>query len=247
MDQSIADVLEECRRRLARGETIESCLAAYPSYGGELARLLPVVARARSLASEPDPVYAERARRRFAGELTAARDRRRPTARPRSGPLGWLQNLLVPVAVVLVMVLSGFGLVQASQNTLPDSPLYTVKQAQENVAEVFARGPEAKAELQIRTANRRLGELQSAEKLRKGPMVLLTLAARMVQASTTATQQIGQTTGPRHDQLLATMRPLLERERRTLDRFTKSRNSQVAAVADRLIAQIDADEQALSR
>ncbi|MGH2461414.1 MAG: DUF5667 domain-containing protein, partial [Chloroflexota bacterium] len=198
MDEPIADIVEECRRRLARGETIEICLAAYPSHGAELARLLPIAARARSLARGPDPTFAELARRRFARDLAAARDRRQAMARPRSGPLSWLQNLLVPVAVVLVVILSGFGLVQASRNTLPDSPLYPVKQAQENVAQVLTRGPEARATLQIKTANQRLDELQTAERLRKGPIVLLTLADKMVQASTAATQQTGQTSGLGH-------------------------------------------------
>src|SRR6185437_13736855 len=112
MDQSIAEILEECRQRMARGETIDSCLAAYPAHGAELARLLPIVARARLLTSDPDPVYVDRARQRFARNLAAARDQRLRTSR--SGPFGWLQNLLVPFAVVLVMLLSGFGLVQAS-------------------------------------------------------------------------------------------------------------------------------------
>ena len=247
MDQPIADIIEECRARLARGETIESCLAAYPAQRVELARLLPAMARARLLAVDPDPGFADRARQRFARKLDAARQQRQRTARSRFGPLGLLQSLLVPFAVVLVLVLSGFGLVQASQNTLPDNPLYTVKQARENVAQVFTRGPQARAAFQMRSANQRLNELQAAEQLRKGPAVILTLAVRMVQASTAATQQIGQTSGPDLDQLVAAMRPLLEGERRALDRYTRNRNAEVIAVTNRLIAQIDADERALGK
>ncbi len=246
MSQSIEEVLEQCRQRLARGETIDSCLAAYPTHAAELTRLLPIVTRAQALATDPNPAFSARARQRFASRVATARADRQRAAWSR-GPLGFLQNLLVPLAVVLVLLLSGFGLVEASQNTLPDSPLYTVKQAQENVAQVFTRGADGKAAYHLRTANRRLQELQTAEQLRKGPAVLLTLAVGMVQASNAATVQIAQTSGPSHDQLVASARPLFDRERRTLERYSRSRVPAVAAEANRLIGQLNADDRSLGR
>src|SRR5581483_3731336 len=143
MDQPIADVLEQCRERMTRGETIESCLAAYPSHAEELSRLLPVVARVQSLARDPNPAYVEAARRRFAERLAAARASRPSAAAP--GIRKWLQRLAIPVAIVLVLFISGFGLVQAADSTLPDSPLYSVKEARYTVDRVLARSPEARA------------------------------------------------------------------------------------------------------
>ncbi|HVC32002.1 MAG TPA: DUF5667 domain-containing protein [Chloroflexota bacterium] len=242
MDQSIADILETCCQHLARGESIETCLAAHPSHRAELLRLLPIAVRARALASDPDPVYAAGAQRRFRRTVATVR-----ASQPASGSgiLGWLQRLALPVAIVVVLVLSGFGLTQAADNTLPDNPLYTVKQAQESVARVLTRGPEQRAALEMKFANQRLQEIHRAELLGKGPAVLRPLAVQMVAATTLATQQVGQTSGQSHALLVGYLRPLLTREQRALEAFNKSRNKEVAATARQLLGQIQADERSV--
>jgi len=45
LNDPVAEILEQCRVRLARGETTESCLAAYPDHADELRELLPLAAR----------------------------------------------------------------------------------------------------------------------------------------------------------------------------------------------------------
>jgi hypothetical protein len=239
----IAEVLEECRQRMARGETIESCLAAYPAHADELSRLLPIAVRLRSLARDPDVAYVDAARRRFAAHLAAARARRPATSR---APLAWLKRLAVPVAIVLVLFLSGFGLVQASDTTLPDSPLYSVKEAQDTVARALARSPEARAATELRIGRQRLAELLLAERLGKNPALLRRLAVGMVQATNTATVQIEQTPPSRRRALLTSARTLMAQEARVLERFTRARNPQVEREASQLLDQIHADQNALA-
>lgn len=244
MDQSIADVLEQCRQRMERGESIDSCLAAYPSHSAEIAPLLPIIASARSLSSDPDPAFADRSRQRFQRQVTATRARR-PASTARSGLPGLLQNLLVPVAVVLVLVLSGFGLVQASQNTLPDSPLYTVKQARESLTGILSRGADARAAFEMKLANRRLLDLQAAEQQKKGPELLRIIAVQMVDASTAATQQVAQSSSQRRATLATDLRGLLAREHRALEHSAKSPNPEVSTTARRLLARIEDDQRRL--
>ncbi len=244
MEQPIAEVLEECRQRMTRGETIESCLAAYPGHARELSRLLPIVARVQSLVRDPDVAYVEAARRRFAAHLARARAHR--TSRPAPAPLVWLKRLALPIAVVLVLFLSGFGLVQAADTTLPDSPLYSVKEAQDTVARVLARSPEARATTELRIGRQRLVELLVAERLGKNPALLRRLAVGMVQATNTATVQIEQTPASRRQALLTSARSLIAQEERVLQRFARARNPQVQREASQLLDQIHADQNALA-
>lgn len=243
MDQSIAEVLEQCRRRMARGDTIEGCLAAYPSHAEELARLLPIVARVQSLARDPDPSYVETSRQRFVERVVSARTSRPSPSAP--GFLPWLQRLTLPVAIVLVLFLSGFGLVQAADNTLPDSPLYSVKQARDTVDRVLARSPEARAGTELRIARQQLNELLLAERLHKNPTLQRRIAVDMVQATNAATTQIGQTSGQKREALLKNARALIVQESRVLERAARGRNVQIARGARALLDQLHADDQAL--
>ena len=232
MDQPIEEVLEECRQRLARGESIDGCLAAYPAHAAELARLLPIATRAQALARDPDPAAAHLARRRFRDRVSAARKSKQSS--PRTELVGWLRRLAVPLALVLILLTSGVGLVQASDGSLPDSPLYTVKQAQESVLQIFARGPGGRAAVEMRFANQRLREIEAAQRANKPPALQRTLALRMVEATVLAAQQIGQASPAERARLLTFYRPLVANEQRVLDQLQHSRNREVATTARRL-------------
>src|SRR4029077_13419038 len=155
----------------------------FPDHATELAALLPIAAQVQSLAHNPDPEHAAAALRRFQLTLAAARENRAQGEAARSRrPMTWVTRLTLPIALVVVLFASGLGLVQASDGSLPDSPLYTVKQAGENVGLLFARSPEGKAMLNARVANRRRLDLDNAEKARKSPMLRLVIARAMVEA-----------------------------------------------------------------
>ena len=71
LNDPVAEILEQCRIRLARGETTDSCLAAYPDHADELRELLPLAARVQQLSHRPNPHYAALAGRRFQTTLAA--------------------------------------------------------------------------------------------------------------------------------------------------------------------------------
>jgi len=246
VNQPIAEILEQCRVRLAGGETIQSCLAAYPKHAAELTSLLPLVVQTRGLARDPDRRYAAAARRRFQASLAAAKQNQQRVATRSLSPLGWLARLAVPVALVLVLSLSGLGLVQASDATLPDSPLYPVKQASENVGQLLARTPPDQAAYQIRLANRRRMELEQALNQKKGPVLLLTVAQGMVTASNLATEQTIRSEGQARDEVVAHVRQLLTAEQHALAPLASDPHPQVAARARAFQQELAADEQKLA-
>jgi hypothetical protein len=246
-NQAIADVLEACRVRLARGETIGACLAAYPSHRAELATLLPIAVEAEGLAHDPDPTYAAGARRRFRSTLAAARENRAREMGARfRGPFGFVRRLAVPVALVVALSLSGLGLVQASDSSLPDSPLYTVKRAGENVGQVFARSPQDNAQLQVRMANRRWMDYQLAVKVKKGPQLLLTVATSMVDAADLATDNAVNSEGPHRAELITELRGLVSKERAALNVLAYGPRTTAAQAGRDLQQQLLADEQRLA-
>jgi Domain of unknown function (DUF5667) len=245
-NDSVAEILEKCRVRLARGETIESCLAFYPDHADELRELLPLAARVQQLSHGPDLNYAALARRRFQTTLAAARESQaRERATSNRGLFGFLGRLALPLALVLVLSLSGIGLVHASDSSLPDSPLYTVKRASENVGQILQRTPEGRIEYAIVLANRRWNELVVAEKLQKPAALRLILAQQMAYATDLATDQLLQTTGPHHDQLLNQLRQLIPVEVRALYPLGNAHETAVALAGQRYQQQVLADQQRL--
>jgi hypothetical protein len=241
-DQPIDDVLETCRLRLARGETIAACLAAFPAHASELATLLPVAARIQALAHDPDPEYAAAARRRFQVTLAAARENRAQGEAARSRrPMTWVVRLALPVALVVVLSASGLGLVQASDGSLPDSPLYPVKQASENVGLLFARSPEGKALLNARFANRRRLDLENAEKARKGYALRLVITHAMVEASDRATDQTLLMAEPARTDAAKNLTRLLQAEQKALNPLANDSRSHVATDAKGYQQELEAD------
>lgn len=241
MNRPFADILEECRQRLARSETIRGCLAAYPAHAAELQPLLPLVLRTQRLARDPEPAYAARTHRRFYAALAAEQAARR--REPVASPFSWFKRLVVPLAVVIVMTFSGLGLVEASNDALPDSPLYTVKRAREGFEQVLVRNPQDAAALQLRLAKRRRLELERAESLHKPPALQLTVAANMVERSNAATEQVLQNQGAQREQQLTELRQLLPAEREDMNSLVTLPRSAFATTARDLQKQLLADEQ----
>src|SRR6185312_10749461 len=105
---------------------------AYPEHAEALRTLLPVAAQLRLLRQEPEATFAHDARERFHARLAAAQAAGRA---PRAGEraLAWLRRLVLPAGAAALLVGSGFGLVTASADALPNSPLYKVQQAHEQV------------------------------------------------------------------------------------------------------------------
>jgi hypothetical protein len=82
----------------------------------------------------------------------------------------------VALAVVLALVMMGGGTVAASTNSLPGDVLYPVKTTTERVQAFFTFGKEAKANLYMRFAERRIVEIEAlAERERNIPESVLSV------------------------------------------------------------------------
>ena len=154
------NILNECLDRLIAGVTVESCLARYQEYAAELEPLLKTALEARTAASvKPRPEFRQRAGLEFQkaiGEM--------PLKQPRTG-FRWQLRWALPVALVVVILTGGTGTVYAATNALPDSPLYSVKLATEQVQLAFTFSDQGKADLYARFADYRVEEIvKMAEK-----------------------------------------------------------------------------------
>lgn len=153
-DKEFENILDECLDRLMDGETIESCLSRYPQHAAGLEPLLKTALEARTAASiSPDPGFRQRAGLEFQKAIAEM-----PAKTPRS-PFRWQLRWVIPVAVFLVIFASGAGTVVAATNSLPDSPLYGLKLAVENVQMAFKFSSESKAELYSRFVDYRVEEI----------------------------------------------------------------------------------------
>lgn len=183
-DARFAELLDECSERVRRGEPLAACLGDYPSeYREELARLVPVGTRVSTLARDPSPRFqAELEARLLSSDFETA-------GRPHRGVLSRIADLIpaagiarvvaIAAAVLLVLVAGGFGVDRASAGSLPDSPLYQVKAAREQVQLALAGAPEAQVDVHAKQIAQRGTELDQAVKDGKTPKVVDTLIVRV--------------------------------------------------------------------
>ena len=149
------NILDECLERMVKGDTIEQCLADYPEHALELEPLLMTVRMAREAAEvQPRPDFKARARYEFRAALhdEMAPDRAKS---PFSLKRGWVSALMV----ISILFVAGGGTALAANDSMPDSPLYNVKLASEQVQLTLTPSSIGKAELCTAFAERRVDEI----------------------------------------------------------------------------------------
>ncbi len=151
----IDNILDDCLNRiLVRGESTEECLAHYRQYADELKPLLQTaVATRKALTIEPHPDFRARARYQFHSALKEASSKKHRLF------FGWQLRWVTMASLALVLLLSGGGVVAAASNSMPDSPLYQVKLATEQIQLFLTSSPEGRAELHAKLADRRVTEI----------------------------------------------------------------------------------------
>ena len=166
-DKQFDNALNDCLERLlVRGETIEHCLASYPTLADKLEPLIrTAVAAGQAAAIEPRPEFKVRARYQL---LTALQE----TAAPRKRLFALPQRFrwATAVTMVLVMMLASGGMVAASSGSMPDNPLYPVKLAVEQLRLNLTTSALGKAELYAELSDRRVTEIVNMA--RKGNIAL---------------------------------------------------------------------------
>jgi hypothetical protein len=148
------DILDECLARVLKGEPVEACLASHPGHAGELEPLLRTALDARQAAIiRPRSEFRERAAREFQAAI------REMPAKEAVRPVFWQRRWIGVLAGVVFALLAGTGVVAASNTSLPDEPLYSVKLATETAWLALTPSDTGKAELYVKFTDRRVDEI----------------------------------------------------------------------------------------
>ena len=152
-DKELSNILNECLERLLEGETIEQCLRRYPEQANELKPLLQTALAAKRVSAiQPRADFKARARYQFRSALKEAAAKKRPF-------FSWFPRWATVATIALVLLLAGSGTVAAAGSSMPDSPLYPVKLATEEVRLAFTPSPLGKAGFCAELAERRVAEI----------------------------------------------------------------------------------------
>ena len=158
MNEKLYDALEVCLNALETGADPKSVLMRFPDLRDDLAPLLHASRQARLLAI---PEVPEKALQRGKAKVLqhAARMRKSaPKGRSRWSMFAF-PRLATALAIALVFLFSGTGLVHASSGALPGDNLYPVKRTWEDVRLLFTINPENREELEIEFEDERLHEV----------------------------------------------------------------------------------------
>jgi hypothetical protein len=160
MNNRLFETLEICLREIERGADLDTLLFRYPGLADELRPILESSVKATGMAA---PAPSEEVIRRNRARLLqrAAKMREGKAAPPPSRRL-WsvpLRRALVTLAVVVMLFVSGTGLVRASSSSLPGDNLYPVKRTWERVSLWLTFNEAIREELEFEHENERLEEL----------------------------------------------------------------------------------------
>jgi hypothetical protein len=162
-NKELFEILDEALDRVLKGEDLHAVLADYPRHAAELEPLLTTALETRSAAAiTPRAEFRQRAAIEFQKaiqQVPVKTSSIKEVAKPRRGLFGWGMAGTSVFAVILAVLISGTGVVAASTNAMPDSPLYSVKLAVENVQLAFTPSDEGKTELLAQFNDRRIDEL----------------------------------------------------------------------------------------
>jgi len=152
-DKEFNNILNECLERLLEGEAIEQCLRRYPEQANELKPLLQTALVARRVSViQPRADFKARARYQFRSALREAATKKRPF-------FSWFPRWATVATIALVLLLAGSGTVAAAGSSMPDSPLYPVKLATEEVRLALTPSPIDKASFCAELADHRVAEI----------------------------------------------------------------------------------------
>jgi len=149
------NILNDCLERLlAKGESLEQCLERYPNQAAALKPLLETALAAREASAiQPRPDFRAMARYQFQAALQEMAVGKSRTS------WGWFPRWATVVTVILVLVLAGGGTVLAADSSMPDSPLYSVKLATEQVRFTLTTSQTGKVRLCAELADERVAEI----------------------------------------------------------------------------------------
>ena len=160
MNDKLYEALEVCLNALETGADIEAVLNLYPQLADELRPVLEASIQARSLTLPAVPEAAMRRGR--ARVLQHAAEMREATSKPRRRwSMFAFPRLATSLAIALIFLLSGTGLVSASNGALPGDHLYSVKRSWEDLRLFFMFSPGEREGLESEFEQKRLDEIST--------------------------------------------------------------------------------------
>jgi len=156
MNEKLYEALEVCLQAIETGTDIESVLKRYPQMADELRPVLDASVQAHSLAA---PSIPEAAMRRGRARVLQHAVGMRESARSPHRPIFSLPRLAASLALALIFILGGTGLVRASNEALPGDNLYPVKRSWEDMRLLLVFSPEGREELEDEFEQKRLHEI----------------------------------------------------------------------------------------
>jgi hypothetical protein len=159
MNNRLFETLEFCLRDIEQGADVGVNLARHPDLAGELRPILEASVKAKAMAvPAPSGEVFRRNRAKLLQHAAEMRERKvaPPSRRIWSVPL---RRALVMLAVVVLLFVSGTGLVRASSTSLPGDNLYPVKRIWERMSLWFTFDTAIREKLEYEHENERLEEL----------------------------------------------------------------------------------------
>lgn len=158
MNEKLYEALEVCLNALETGVDIEAVLKLYPHLADELRPVLEAAVEAKSLALPAVPEAAMKRGRARVLQHAAKMREAAPKPRRRWSVFAF-PRLATSLAIALLFLLSGTGLVSASNGALPGDNLYPVKRSWEDLRLFFEFSPEGREGLESEFEQERLDEI----------------------------------------------------------------------------------------
>ncbi len=153
-NREFENIFDDCLERLAGGETFKQCLESHPEQAEQLEPLLRAAQAARETSAIlPRPEFRARARYEFHSALQEAASKKRPFL------FGLRTRLVTAMVALSIILVSGGGTVVMASSSMPDSPLYPVKLATEEVQLVLTPSDIDKVKVCVMQADRRVDEI----------------------------------------------------------------------------------------
>jgi len=171
----IEEAFNDCFERLTFGESLDSCLRSYPEHAAELDIMLRTVydVKRRAYPIQPRPEFKYWARVRLQGVQDYMS---RHVAPEKVSPFNFRRNLAISVAALVVLVIASSGTAAASNDALPDQPLYGVKMVVEQAQLSLATSDIDKAQIYAQLADKRAHEIEALARQGKADYLVSTSA-----------------------------------------------------------------------
>ncbi len=159
--RSFNTILDECLLAVQRGESVEACLARYPRQADRLRPLLALAEKVRKTPQTAPKSWSQTAAWSRVRQRAADLRSRRRGLHLGVSYAAWLRPIAVAAVLVCALLAGGGATALAAQSSLPDSPLYRVKLASEDVRLWFVFDDAHKAEVLVSQSRERTQEITS--------------------------------------------------------------------------------------